>query len=140
MEALGLVGIVAGLAFLVLAIFKGYSLVIAAPVATMIVVLFNGLPFIDGMFGPESSYMSGLASFIRGNFPVFLFGAILAKYMDKSGAALSIAEQLMSLVGTSSPYRALVSLFAIASALTFGGQSEQGRLRGRRLRRLREQP
>lgn len=121
MEGLGLIGIVAGLAFLVLATYKGYSLVIAAPMATMIVVLFNGLPFIDGMFGPENSYMSGLASFIRGNFPVFLFGAILAKYMDKSGAALSIAEQLMALVGTSSPYRALVSLFVIASALTFGG-------------------
>ena len=121
MEALGLIGIVAGLAFLVAAIYKGYSLVIAAPVATMIVVLFNGLPFIGGMFGPEKSYMSGLAAFILGNFPVFLFGAILAKYMDKSGAALSIAQKLMSLVGTSSPYRALVSLFVIVSVLTFGG-------------------
>lgn len=44
---------------------------IAAPVATMIVVLFNGLPFIDGMFGRDRSYMSGLAAFILG---VFLFG------------------------------------------------------------------
>lgn len=73
------------------------------------------------MFGRENSYMSGLAGFILGNFPVFLFGAILAKYMDKSGAALSIAQKLMSLVGTCSPYRALVSLFVIASALTYGG-------------------
>lgn len=121
MEALGLIGIVAGLAFLVAAIYKGYSLVIAAPLATMIVVLFNGLPFIGGMFGAENSYMSGLAAFIKGNFAVFLFGAILAKYMDKSGAALAIAQKLMSLVGTSSPYRALVSLFVIASVLTFGG-------------------
>lgn len=121
MEVLGLIGIVAGLAFLVAAIYKEYSLVIAAPVATMIVVLFNGLPFIDGMFGPQKSYMSGLAAFILGNFPVFLFGAILAKYMDKSGAALSIAQKLMALVGTSSPYRALVSLFVIASVLTYGG-------------------
>ncbi|MGM9471465.1 GntP family permease [Pseudarthrobacter sp. YS3] len=121
MTALGLIGIVVGLALLVFFIYKGYSLVIAAPVATMVVVLFNGLPFIDSMFGPERSYMSGLASFILGNFPVFLFGAILAKYMDKSGAALSIAENLMALVGTSSPYRALVSLFVISSVLTLGG-------------------
>ena len=121
MEAVGLIGIVVGLAFLVVAIYQGYSLVIAAPLATMIVVVFNGLPFIAGMFGPEKSYMSGLAAFILGNFPVFLFGAILAKYMDKSGAALSIAQKLMSVVGTSSPYRALVSLFVIASVLTFGG-------------------
>ncbi|WP_369045467.1 GntP family permease [Sinomonas sp. P10A9] len=121
MTALGLIGIVVGLALLVYAIYKGYSLVIAAPVATMVVILFNGMPFIGSMFGPEKSYMSGLASFMLSNFPVFLFGAILAKYMDKSGAALSIAEKLMSLVGTSSPYRALVSLFVIASVLTFGG-------------------
>ena len=69
MEALGLIGIVAGLAFLVAAIYKGYSLVIAAPVATMIVVLFSGVSFIGSIFGPEQSYMSGLAAFILGNFP-----------------------------------------------------------------------
>lgn len=123
MEALGLIGIVAGLAFLVAAIYKGYSLVIAARLATMIVILFNGLPFIGAMFGRENSYMSELAAFILGNFPVFLFGAILAKYMDKRGAALAIAQKLTSLVGTSSPYRALVSLFVIVTSNWHGKAS-----------------
>ncbi|MDP9800760.1 H+/gluconate symporter-like permease [Arcanobacterium wilhelmae] len=121
MEWLGLIGVIAGLAFLVAAIYKGFSLVIAAPLATMIVVIFNGMPFIASMFGPEGSYMAGLAKFLLGNFPVFLFGAILAKYMDKSGAALSIARTLMRLVGTSSPYRALVALLVISAVLTYGG-------------------
>lgn len=121
MHVLGLIGILVGLAFLVWAIFKGFSLVIAAPVATMIVVLFNGLPFYESVFTADKSYMAGLANFLKGNFPVFLFGAILAKYMDKSGAAVTIAEKLMKLVGTSSPYRALVSLLVISAVLTYGG-------------------
>ncbi len=120
-DVLGLIGIFVGLAFLVWAIFKGFSLVIAAPVATMIVVLFNGLPFYESVFTGDASYMAALVGFLKNNFPVFLFGAILAKYMDKSGAAVTIAEKLMQLVGTSSPYRALVSLFVIAAVLTYGG-------------------
>lgn len=121
MVALGLVGIIAGLAVLVVAIYKGYSLVIAAPVAALVVILFNGMDVLGGMFGTQNSYMSRLAGFILSNLPVFLLGAILAKYMDKSGAALAIAEKLMQLVGTSSPYRAMVALFVITSVLTFGG-------------------
>ncbi len=121
MNALGLVGILVGLAFLIFAIYKGYSLVIAAPIATIIVALFNGMPFIESLFTADKSYTAYLAAFLKGNLMVFLFGAILAKYMDKSGAAVAIAVKLMEVVGTTSPYRALVSLFVISAALTLGG-------------------
>lgn len=59
--------------------------------------------------------------FIMSNFPVFLFGAILAKYMDKSGATVTIADKIMKLVGVSSPYRALLAVFVISAFLTLGG-------------------
>lgn len=121
MDWLGLVGVLLALAFLIVAIYKGLNLIIAAPLATMIVIVFSRMPFIDSMFGPEASYMSGLAGFLLNNFPVFLFGAILAKYMDKSGAAMTIAEWIMRLVGANSPYRGLIALFVIASVLTYGG-------------------
>ena len=121
MTALGLFGIVLGLITIIFFIVKQYSIVIAAPIATLVVLLFNGMPLIDSLFGADKSYIAVLAGFIKSNFPVFLFGAILAKYMDKSGAALAIAEKVMALVGSKSPYRALVSLFIISAILTYGG-------------------
>jgi len=96
---------------------KGCSLVIAAPVATVIVVLFNGLPFVGDMVGSEKPRLSGVAAFLLGNVPVSLFGAILAKRIDRSGAALTIARRFVPLVGTGNPCRALTSLFVFARGI-----------------------
>lgn len=41
--------------------------------------------------------------------------------MDKSGATISIADKVLSLVGTKNPYNALVALFIISAILTYGG-------------------
>lgn len=65
--------------------------------------------------------MTSLAGFIASNFAIFLLGSILAKYMDKSGATISIANKVLSLVGTKNPYNALVALFIISAILTYGG-------------------
>src|SRR5690554_2961586 len=65
--------------------------------------------------------MIALAKFIASNFAIFLLGSILAKYMDKSGATVSIADKIMSIVGTKNPYNALVALFIISALLTYGG-------------------
>lgn len=83
----------------------------------MIVVLFNGRPFVGGMVGPEKSCMSGLAALVPANFPEFLVGALLAKCMDRGGAALFIAHQFLSPVGTSGPCRALTFLFVVARGI-----------------------
>lgn len=73
------------------------------------------------MFGKENSYMTSLAGFIAANFSIFLLGSILAKYMDKSNATVSIANKILSLVGTKNPFNALVALFIISAILTYGG-------------------
>jgi len=65
--------------------------------------------------------MIALAKFIASNFAIFLLGSILAKYMDKSGATISIANKIMSIVGTKNPYNALVALFIISALLTYSG-------------------
>ena len=41
--------------------------------------------------------------------------------MDKSGATISIANKVLSVVGTKNPYNALVALFIISALLTYGG-------------------
>ena len=40
--------------------------------------------------------------------------------MDKSGATISIADKILSLVGNKNPYKALVALFIISAILTYG--------------------
>ncbi|MDM5326306.1 hypothetical protein [Neobacillus sp. CF12] len=65
--------------------------------------------------------MTALAGFIASNFAIFLLGSLLAKYMDKSGATISIANKVLSVVGTKNPYNALVALFIISALLTYGG-------------------
>ncbi|MDR7237547.1 GntP family permease [Neobacillus drentensis] len=121
MDLVGLLGILLGILTIILFIIKKFNIIIAAPIATIVVLLFNGVPILETVFGKENSYMTALAGFVASNFSIFLLGSILAKYMDKSGATVSIADKILSLVGTKNPYNALVALFIISAILTYGG-------------------
>src|SRR5690606_36491014 len=121
MDLLGILGILLGIATIVLFIIKKFNIIVAAPIATIVVLLFNDVPILETVFGKENSYMTSLAGFIASNFAIFLLGSILAKYMDKSGATVSIADKVLSIVGTKNPYNALVALFIISAILTYGG-------------------
>lgn len=121
MDILGILGILLGILTIIFFIIKKFNIIVAAPIATIVVLLFNDVPTLDFVFGKENSYMTSLAGFIASNFAIFLLGSILAKYMDKSEAAISIANKILSLVGTKNPYNALVALFIISAILTYGG-------------------
>lgn len=121
MDIIGIIGIVLGIVTIILFIVNKFNIIVAAPIATLVVLLFNNTPIIETVFGKEDSYMASLAGFIASNFAIFLLGSILAKYMDKSGATVSIANKILSLVGTKNPYNALIALFIISAILTYGG-------------------
>lgn len=121
MDILGILGILSGILTIILFIVKKFNIIVAAPIATIVVLLFNDVPILETVFGKENSYMASLAGFIASNFAIFLLGSILAKYMDKSGATISIADKILSLVGTKNPYNALIALFIISAILTYGG-------------------
>lgn len=97
MDLLGLFGILLGIIAFILLILKKFSIIVAAPIATIFVLLLNNTSLLQGMVGKDNSYMTALAGFITSNFPIFLLGAILAKYMDKSGATVSIANKVLML-------------------------------------------
>ncbi|MEB6226889.1 GntP family permease [Mammaliicoccus sciuri] len=123
METIGTIGIIIGILFIIYLSMKGYSILVIGPIASIIVILTNGLPFFNSLVGTEESYMTGLAGFIISFFGVFILGSLLAKYMDQSGAAQSIAEKIISKVGTNNPYSILVAIFLITAILTYGGIS-----------------
>ncbi len=120
---LGTIGILIAIALIVILAMKGYSIVFAAPLAAIVVIVTNGMNFFPSLIGNESSFMTGLAGFVINYFAVFLLGSILAQYIEKSGAAQSIAQKVLSITGTEKPFSILVAILAISAILTFGGIS-----------------
>ena len=123
METLGIIGMVVGIIFIIAASFKGLSIVVSAPLAAIIVVLTNQMPFFESLLGVESSFMTELGGFIISTFVLFLLGSILAQYMDQSGASTSIANQVLEWIGLDNEYLALIALVIIGTILTYGGIS-----------------
>lgn len=120
---MGTLGILIAILVIVIMAMKGFSIIFIAPVASIIVILTNGMDFFQSLIGTEASFMTGLTGFIINYFAVFLLGAILAQYIEKSGAAQSIAQQVLKITGTDKPFPVLVAVFLISAILTYGGIS-----------------
>ena len=123
MEFIGTIGILIAIALIVLLAMKGVSIVIIAPLASIVVIITNSMDFFPSLIVKEGSYMAGLSGFLVNFFAMFLLGAILAQYIEKSGAAQSIAQKVLSITGTEKPFSVLVAIFIISAILTFGGIS-----------------
>ncbi len=123
MEWIGVIGIVAGLVFFVIAAMKGWNVLVTSLVTAVIIAATNGMDIMNAMVGSEKSYVTGLAGFVQKNLLIFMGGAIMGEFMDKSGAAKSIAKAIMGKVGTKSPYLVLLGIAAIGAILTYAGIS-----------------
>lgn len=123
MEWIGVAGIVVGLVFFVIAAMKGWNVLVTSIVTAIIIALTNGMDIAVAMVGGESSYVTGLAGFVQKNLLIFMGAAILGEYIDKSGAAKSIARAIMGKVGTKSPYLVLLGIAGVGAILTYAGIS-----------------
>lgn len=123
MEWIGVIGIIVGLVFFVIAAMKGWNVLITSVVTAVIIAVTNGMGIADAMLGAKSSYVTGLASFVQKNLLIFVGAAILGEYIDKSGAAKSIAQAIVGKVGTKSPYLVLLAIAAVGAILTYAGIS-----------------
>jgi H+/gluconate symporter-like permease len=123
MEIIQVIGILLAIAFIIYAAVKGFSVLIVAPIASIVVILTNQMDFFSSLIGKEHSFMTGLTGFVINFFAVFVLGSILAKYIDVSGAAQSIAQKILEKTGTDKPFSVLVALFIITAVLTYGGIS-----------------
>nr|WP_295974849.1 GntP family permease [uncultured Bacillus sp.] len=123
MEYMGLVGILLAIGLIIYLAAKGYNIIFVAPILSILIIVTNGMDFFPTIIGKEGSYMAGLAGFVINMFAVFLLGSILAKYMEKSGAAQSLAEKVISITGKNNAYAVLIGVFLISTLLTLGGVS-----------------
>ncbi|HFI0025282.1 TPA: GntP family permease [Streptococcus suis] len=123
MEIFAILGVLLAVVAIIYWTSKNLHVIIAAPLASLIIVLTNQMNVLEVMLGQEKSYMTGLAGFLINNFAIFMLGSILARYMEASGATQTIANSILKLMGKESPYRGLLAITLIASILTYGGVS-----------------
>ncbi|MGT2711402.1 GntP family permease [Streptococcus oriscaviae] len=123
MDILALLGVILAISAIIYLTTKNLHVVLAAPLASLVVILTNQMDILDSLLGKEQSYMVGLTGFLINNFAIFLLGSILASYMEKSGASQSIAQAILKLVGKDKPFSVLLAITIVASILTYGGVS-----------------
>jgi len=123
MNLMFLAGILGALVLIIFLALRGYSILIIGPICSLLVILTNQMDIFSALITEPNSYMAGVGSFIKNYFLIFLLGSILAKYMEESGAARSIANGTLKLTGTDDPYKVLVAILIISSLLTYGGVS-----------------
>ena len=109
---------VGALAFLMLAAYRGYSVILFAPVAAMGAVLLTDPHAVGPVF--SGLFMEKMAGFLKLYFPVFLLGAIFGKLFEISGFARAIVASSIALLGAE---RAMLAIVLVAALLTYGGVS-----------------
>jgi H+/gluconate symporter-like permease len=106
------------LALLMIAAYRGVSVILFAPVAALLAVVFTDpgavLPVYSGVF------MERMAGFVKLYLPVLLLGAVFGKLMESSGFAYSIISSVLRFVG---PKHAISSVVLVCALLTYGGVS-----------------
>ncbi|MAL02740.1 MAG: transporter [Arenimonas sp.] len=110
--------VLAALCFLMFVAYRGYSVILFAPVAALGAVLLTDPSLVAPMF--TGLFMDKMVGFLKLYFPVFLLGAIFGKLIEVSGFSKSIVAATIKLFG---PERAILSIVAVCAILTYGGVS-----------------
>ena len=80
----------ASLVFLMIAAYRGYSVILFAPIAAMAPVALTDPAAVPPVF--TGLFMEKLVGFVKLYFPVFLLGAIFGKLIELSGFARAIVH------------------------------------------------
>ena len=110
--------VIAALVFLMVAAYRGFSVILVAPVAAMLAVLATDPMAVAPMF--SNVFMERLAGFIKLYLPVFVLGAVFGKLIEIAGFSKSIVAFVVRLVG---PKRAIGAIVLVCAILTYGGVS-----------------
>lgn len=110
--------VIAALGLLMLAAYRGYSVILVAPLCALMAVLLTDpaavLPMFSGVF------MTGMVNFLKLYFPVFMLGAVFGKVIELSGFSKSIVSAAIRLLGRR---HAILSIVLVCALLTYGGVS-----------------
>ena len=114
---MGLLGILVGLALLVLFAFRGWTVLLLAPAAALVAAAFGREPLLANW---TQIFMGSAARFLAQFFPIFLLGAIFGKLMDDSGSVSAVADFMTKSLGER---RAILAVVLAGAFVTYGGVS-----------------
>ncbi|SOE93204.1 H+/gluconate symporter [Burkholderia sp. D7] len=110
--------VLAALAFLMLAAYRGYSVILVAPLAALGAVLLTDPAAVAPVF--SGIFMEKMVGFVKLYFPVFLLGAVFGKVVELSGFSESIVAAAIRYIGKT---RVNAVIVAVCALLTYGGVS-----------------
>ena len=95
--------VLAALGFLMFVAYRGYSVILFAPVAALGAVLLTDPSLVAPMF--TGLFMEKLVGFLKLYFPVFLLGAIFGKVIELSPRIPDEARRALPMTSSMSPRR-----------------------------------
>ncbi|WP_294534505.1 GntP family permease [uncultured Rhodoblastus sp.] len=110
--------VVGALCFLMFVAYRGFSVILFAPVAALGAVLLTDPAAVPAAF--TSLFMDKMVGFAKLYFPVFLLGAVFGKVIELSGFSKSIVAAVIGVVGSQ---RAMLAIVLVCAVLTYGGVS-----------------
>jgi H+/gluconate symporter-like permease len=114
MEALG---IILSLFLLMFFAYRGFSVILFAPVFALLAAALSGLALMPAY---TELFMAKAVTYIKTYFPIFMLGAVFGKIMEDTGLAKSIASAIIKGLGRE---RAILSVVLACAVLTYGGVS-----------------
>ena len=117
-DVINFVIVLAALVLLMLVAYRGYSVILFAPLIAMLAVFCTDPAAVAPLF--SGVFMERVAGFLKTYFPVFLLGAIFGKLIEISGFSQIIAAAVIRFVGER---RAILAIVMVCALLTYGGVS-----------------
>ncbi len=115
---MGLLIVLGALIFLMFVAYRGYSVILFAPIAALGAVLLTDPSLVPPLF--SSVFMEKMVGFVKNYFPVFMLGAVFGKVIELSGFSKSIVAAVIGVLGRE---RAVLSIVVVCAILTYGGVS-----------------
>lgn len=114
---MGILGILLGLALLMWFAYRGWSILLVAPLAALVVAVCSNEPPLAHW---TQTFMQGAARFVAQWFPLFLLGGLFGKLMGDSGSVSAIARYLTEKMGAN---RTMLAVVIASAIVTYGGVS-----------------
>lgn len=110
-------GIILSLFLLMYFAYRGFSVILFAPVFALLAAVSQGL---SPMPAYTELFMGKAVVYVKAFFPVFMLGAVFGKVMEDTGLAKAIAHRILEALGSK---RAILSVVLACNVLTYGGVS-----------------
>jgi H+/gluconate symporter-like permease len=115
---MNLLVVIAALALLMAVAYRGFSVILFAPICALLAVLLTDPSHVLPLF--SDIFMEKMAGFLKLYFPVFMLGALFGKIIELAGYSRSIVSSVSRVVDRK---RAVLSIVLVCALLTYGGVS-----------------